>query len=143
MAFTDADYERFPPSSMMGRRVKQNRPGLDDAAASSVLHPGLHVHHDDWVFRKTRVGAFSTTKLDATLKAAGVDTVLLAGVHTSGVVLTTVREAHDLDYQVVVLADACADPDADVHTFLVDEILPRQAQVLRTTELLGSLGTRN
>jgi nicotinamidase-related amidase len=63
----------------------------------------------------------------------------LAGVHTSGAVLTTVREAHDLDYDVRVLADACADPDDDVHAFLIDHVFPRQAQVGRTDDLLASL----
>ena len=52
--------------------------------------------------RKTRVGAFSTTDLDEQLRQRGVDTLLLAGISTSGVVLSTVRDAHDRDYRVFV-----------------------------------------
>jgi nicotinamidase-related amidase len=139
VAFTDDDYAQFPPRSVMGQRVTANRPGLDADSPSAALHTGLAVAEGDLVVRKTRVGSFSTTKLDAALKDSGIETVVLAGVHTSGAVLTTVREAHDLDYDVRVLADACADPDDDVHAFLIDHVFPRQARVGRTNDLLASL----
>ena len=45
----------------------------------------------------------------------GIDTLVLAGVHTSGVVLATVRRASDLDYRLIVVRDCCADPDAELH----------------------------
>src|ERR1700737_64341 len=100
VAFTDADYAQFPSRSVMGQRVTGNRPGLDADSPTSALHRGLAVADGDLVVRKTRVGSFSTTKLNAALTDSGIDTLLLAGVHTSGAVLTTVREAHDLDYDV-------------------------------------------
>jgi nicotinamidase-related amidase len=53
----------------------------------------------DIVVRKTRVGPFLTTDLDQQLRARRVDTLLLAGISTSGVVLSTVRDAHDRDYR--------------------------------------------
>jgi nicotinamidase-related amidase len=139
VAFTDADYARFPPGSAMGQRVRGNRPGLDADSPTAAFHGALVIADGDLVVRKTRVGSFSTTDLDAALKDSGIDALVLAGVHTSGAVLTTVREAHDLDYDVTVLADACTDPDDDVHGFLVDHIFPRQARVIRTDELLASL----
>ena len=71
-------------------------------------------------------------------RARGVDTIVLAGISTSGVVLSTVRDGHDRDYRVIVLADASADPKADVHEFLITEIFPRQAEVI-TVEELGEL----
>jgi nicotinamidase-related amidase len=143
VAFTEEDYARFPTTSVMGQRVKGNRPGLDAESPTAALHGGLAPHDTDWVLRKTRVGAFSTTNLDTILRSAGIDTVVLAGVHTSGAVLTTVREAHDLDYQVLVLADACADPDRDVHEFLIEHIIPRQGRIVATTQLLAGLSDGN
>ena len=104
VAFTDADYAQFPSRSVMGQRVTGNRPGLDADSPTSALHRALAVADGDLVVRKTRVGSFSTTKLNAALTDSGIDTLLLVGVHTSGAVLTTVREAHDLDYDVTVLA---------------------------------------
>jgi nicotinamidase-related amidase len=89
----------------------------------------------DIIVRKTRVGAFSTTDLDRQLRDRGVTTVILAGISTSGVVLSTVRDAADRDYQVLVLADACADPQPGVHDFLTGQIFPRQASVITRAEL--------
>jgi nicotinamidase-related amidase len=89
----------------------------------------------DIVVRKTRVGAFSTTDLDQQLRDRGVTTLILAGISTSGVVLSTVRDAADRDYQVLILADACADPAPGVHEFLTEKIFPRQADVITSAEL--------
>jgi nicotinamidase-related amidase len=87
--------------------------------------------------RKVRVGAFSTTDLDQQLRGRGVDTLVLAGISTSGVVLSTVREAMDRDYRIVVLKDACADPEPDDHAFLIRKSCPRYATVIAVAELPG------
>jgi nicotinamidase-related amidase len=135
VAFTDGDYADFPSNSMMGDRVKAARPGLDSDSPTTRIHPRLDAEAEDILVRKTRVGAFSTTNLHEQLTNVGVTTLVLAGVHTSGVVLSTVREAHDLDYSVVVVADACADPDAEVHDLLVTKIFPKQGRVISVSEL--------
>jgi nicotinamidase-related amidase len=140
VGFTDQDYDAFPATSMMGNRVKAARPGMDADSATTSIHPRLGAEPEDIVVRKTRVGAFSTTNLHEQLTSAAVSTLVLAGVHTSGVVLTTVREAHDLDYTVVVLADACADPDPEVHDFLLTKIFPKQGRVISTLELPDLFG---
>ena len=91
----------------------------------------------DIVVRKTRVGAFSTTDLDEQRRERGIDTLILAGLSTSGVVLSTVRDAHDRDYRVFVLADLTADPDQEVHEFLIGRVFPSQAQVITSADLSG------
>jgi len=50
-------------------------------------------------------------------------------------VLSTIRDAYDRDYALLVLADACADRDDEVHEFLIGKILPRQASVISTGDL--------
>jgi nicotinamidase-related amidase len=55
------------------------------------------------------------------------------------VVLSTVRDAADRDYEVFVLADATADPEPGVHDFLTDRVFPRQAQVITVAQLDGLL----
>jgi nicotinamidase-related amidase len=84
-------------------------------------------------------GAFSTTDLDERLRAPGVDTLVLAGIGTSGVVLSTVCDAADRDYRLYVLSDACADHDPEVHATLCEKVFPKHAYVVATdrlTELL-------
>lgn len=91
---------------------------------------------------ETRVGAFSTTDLYARLHAQGIDTLVLAGISTSGVVLSTVRHAADEDYRVYVLADATADPDPEVHRVLLESVFPHQADII-TTDELWTLAAKN
>lgn len=95
----------------------------------------LQVDSGDIVVRKTRLGAFSTADLHARLQAREVDTLVLAGISTSGVVLSTVRDGGDRDYRLYVLHDACGDPEDGVHEFLLEKIFPRQARVVGIADL--------
>jgi nicotinamidase-related amidase len=78
---------------------------------------------------KRRVSAFTGSDLEVLLRARGTSHLVLAGVATSGVVLSTLRQAADLDYQLTVLADGCLDADPDVHQILLGKVFPRQAEV--------------
>ena len=99
------------------------------------LTSGWPLPASDVVIHKAGVGAFSTTDLHEQLQDLGVDTLVLAGISTSGVVLSTVIEAHDLDYRVFVLAEGCADTDPEVHAFLLERIFPRRGAVITLAEL--------
>jgi nicotinamidase-related amidase len=142
VAFEDADFDAVPPSSAMGARVASARQAMHADAPTTQVHDAVAPQAGDIVVRKVRVGAFSTTDLDAQLRERGVDTLVLAGISTSGVVLSTVRDASDRDYRVLVLADASADPDPEVHAFLTERIFPRQAEVITVAELGERLARR-
>jgi len=127
VAFADGD----EPAGMMGQRVGEAaRTTLHADAPETQIHDEVAPHDGDIVVRKTRVGPFGTTDLDAQLRTRGVDTLLLAGISTSGVVLSAVRDGHDRDYRLIVVSDLCADPEPDVHSFLIERIFPRQAEVI-------------
>ncbi|WP_302847300.1 cysteine hydrolase family protein [Arthrobacter sp. ok362] len=79
-----------------------------------------------------RVSAFTGSDLEVLLRSAAAEHIVLAGITTSGVVVSTVRQAADMDYRITVLEDACADPDTEVHRVLMDEVFPRQAVVTST-----------
>ncbi|MEU7787399.1 cysteine hydrolase [Amycolatopsis sp. NPDC049159] len=85
---------------------------------------------EDVRVRKIRVGAFTTTGLEARLRARGITTLVLAGISTSGVVLSTVREAMDRDFRTVVLRDACAGREAATRDFLTGTLFPRTCAVV-------------
>jgi nicotinamidase-related amidase len=90
------------------------------------IHPLMAPASGEPVLGKSSIGAFATTNLDELLRESGVGRLILAGVATSGTVLSTTRWAADAGYQVIVCADACADPDAGAHAALVDEgVFPR------------------
>lgn len=94
------------------------------------------------VVTKHRVGAFWATELDQLLGAQDVSRLVLAGIATSGVVLSTVRDAADRDYELVVLADCCADSNPGVHEMLLEHVFPRQARVITSADWIGSHATQ-
>jgi nicotinamidase-related amidase len=78
---------------------------------------------------KRRVSAFAGSDLEVLLRARGTSHLVLAGIATSGVVLSTLRQAADLDFQLTALADGCLDADREVHEVLLGKVFPRQATV--------------
>ena len=120
------------------RQIKHN--GLFvQGAPGTAIHPQLQPLASEAVVRKHRVGAFSGTDLQTLLRANQVDTLLIAGVATSGVVLSTVRHAADQDYRLIVVADGCADPDEEVHRVLLEKVIARQAEVVSTAQVLAAV----
>jgi nicotinamidase-related amidase len=135
VGFDDADFDAMPAHSAMASRITpESRVALHADSPHTAIHDSIAPEPGDIVVRKTRVGAFSTTDLEDQLRERGIDTLLLAGISTSGVVLSTVRDAADKDYRVIVLADACADRDPQVHSVLTEKVFPAQARVITTDE---------
>jgi nicotinamidase-related amidase len=98
------------------------------------IEPSLAPHSKEIVVIKRRVSAFTGSDLEVVLRALGIQHLVLTGVATSGVVLSTLREAADKDYQITVLSDACADADPEVHRVLTTKVFPRQADVITIHE---------
>jgi nicotinamidase-related amidase len=73
------------------------------------IHPWLEQRTGDIQVVKHRVSPFYSTTLMAQLSAAGTRRIYCSGVSTQAVVQATVRDAHDRDFDVVVIEDAsCA-----------------------------------
>ncbi len=96
----------------------------------------------DIVVTKRRVGAFSTTDLETILRAKDINKLVLFGISTSGVVLSTVRWAADMDYSLAVVSDACADRDSEVNRVLLEKVFPWQAKVVTSDDFLRAIGAR-
>lgn len=94
------------------------------------IHPALLKNENEITVLKRRVSAFTGSDLEIVLRALGIRHLILTGFATSGVVLSTLREAADKDYQLTVLSDCCADYDVEVHDILMQKVFPRQAEVL-------------
>jgi nicotinamidase-related amidase len=100
-------------------------------------HDHLLRGYGEIVVTKKRVSAFAGSDLAQILRGYDVDHLVVTGIATSGVVLSTVREAADLDYRITVLADLCLDADEEVHRVLTEKVFPRQATVIDSTQWLG------
>jgi nicotinamidase-related amidase len=103
------------------------------------IHPAVAPVGEDIVIVKHRISAFTGTDLDMILRAKDIDTLVLFGIATSGVVLSTLLDAVDADYRVIVIKDCCADQDADVHSVLLEKVFPRRGTVVTSAELLENL----
>ncbi|MGA2141577.1 MAG: isochorismatase family cysteine hydrolase [Brevinematales bacterium] len=101
--------------------------------------PAIEPSGKDIVVTKRRVSAFTGSDLDVVLRSLDIRHLVLAGIATSGVVLSTTREAADKDYQLTILSDLCLDFDPDVHKILMEKIFPRQASVITGEEWIKSL----
>ncbi|MET9220886.1 cysteine hydrolase [Streptomyces sp. NPDC088197] len=129
---TAASNLSFSALSQAGDAFTQDNP------ATQVVD-ALAPRADEPVAVKRRVSAFTGSDLEVLLRGAGADSLVLTGLSTSGVVLSTIRQAADLDYRLTVLSDACADNEPDVHRILIEKVFPKQAQVMTTDEWVTSL----
>lgn len=105
--------------------------------AASQVPDEIAPRDGEVVVVKHRVSAFCGTDLKMVLRAMQIDTLVLFGIATTGVVLSTVRAAADLDYKLIVIRDLCLDIDQPAHSLLLDNIFPRQAHVTDTKSFLA------
>ncbi len=124
-----AGYPEVSPNNKSFSTIKQ-RPG---AMTTTEIHPAIAPQPTDILITKRRVSAFSGSDLEVVLRAQGISHLVLCGIATSGVVLSTLREAADKDYQLTVLADCCADADEEVHHVLLSKVFLRQAEVVQSS----------
>lgn len=104
--------------------------GMTVSDTATQIHESVQPQPDEPVVTKLRVSAFAGSDLEVILRSRQIDTLILSGITTSGVVLSTLREAADKDFALTVLSDACLDPDPEVHRVLTEKVFPRQADVL-------------
>lgn len=103
------------------------------------VHPAVAPEPGDIEVTKRRVSAFTGSDLEVVLRGQQVGRLVLTGIATSGVVLSTLRQAADMDYELVVLSDCCSDGDEEVHRVLLEKVFPRQAEVVDLETWEGSL----
>jgi nicotinamidase-related amidase len=134
--------------AVVGFRKEYPEPGLNNKSFSAIrnsiinfdteeamqIHASVAPKRDDVIVTKKRVSAFAGSDLEKVLMSLEIKHLVLSGISTSGVVLSTLREAADKDYVLTVLSDCCADMDEEVHRVLTTKIFPRQAKVMTSEE---------
>jgi nicotinamidase-related amidase len=111
-------------------------PGIEEPIQ---VDPAIAPQTGEMVVTKRRVSAFAGSDLEVILRGHKIEHLVLAGIATSGVVLSTVREAADKDYRLSVLSDGCADMDPEVHSVLLNKVFPRQADVMTVAQWADGL----
>ena len=139
VAFRPGYPEAHPDNAAFGtlrERVGETMTVHDPA---TQIDAALAPRPDEPVVVKKRVSAFAGSDLALLVGALGARHLVLCGLATGGVVLSTVREAADRDYVLTVLADACRDADPEVHRVLIDKVFPRQATVVTVADWAAGL----
>lgn len=131
------NYQDCPKHSPVFGKAYQNG-FLKLGEWGTQFHPDLAFdQHNDLVIVKQRVSAFYATQLEAILRANQVDELILTGVSTDMAVQLTAREAHDRDYAVTVIGDACRSADDNVH-HLILQTLNRVAHITDSEQWIES-----
>lgn len=133
------DYPEVSADNKSFAAMKQNPATLAGLEEPIAIHPSVAPQPGDIVVTKRRVSAFTGSDLEVLLRARQIRHLVLTGFSTSGVVLSTLREAADKDYRLTVLSDGCADMDAEVQQVLITKVFPRQASVLSVAEWTAGL----
>ena len=135
-------YPEVNPQNRLFSSLKQSG-RLVEGTPGAEIDARVTPQPGDIVVTKRRVGAFSTTDLETILRSKNITKLVLFGISTSGVVLSTVRWAADMDYSLVVVSDACADRDPEVNRVLMDKVFPWQATVVTSHEFLKAISARD
>jgi nicotinamidase-related amidase len=106
---------------------------------AALILPEVQPRAGEPVIAKHRTSAFSGSAFEMILRAHNIETLILMGHATSGVILSTVRLAADLDYHLIVVEDGCADRDPEVHKLLMEKVFPRQGTVVSSKAMVEAL----
>ena len=119
------------------QRKASGQPAVSDPV--QVIHESVRPVEGEVVAGKHRVNAMFGTDLEMSLRANNIDTLVILGYATSGVVLSTTRYASDADFRLFIVEDCCSDQDPEVHDFLTQRIFPRQAEVVGAADVIQAL----
>jgi nicotinamidase-related amidase len=135
-----AGYPDVSPKNLSFSSLKE-RGGMLETDPATQIWDGVRPQPLEVVVVKRRVSAFTGSGLEVVLRAQEIDHLILCGIATSGVVLSTLRQAADQDFELTVLSDACLDSDPEVHRVLMEKVFPRQAHVQTVAEWQAALAS--
>ena len=116
------------------QRKASGQPAVSDPV--QVIHEAVRPIEGEVVAGKHRVNAMFGTDLEMSLRANNIESLVMLGYATSGVVLSTTRYAADADFRLIIVEDCCSDQDPEVHDFLTQRIFPRQADVVNAADVI-------
>jgi ureidoacrylate peracid hydrolase len=112
-------------------------PPVTSGAPHTEIIPEIAPRPGDYIIKKHRWSAFFQTHLELSLRTAGITTILLAGGALEIGIASTAYAARDLDYNLVILRDACTALSPAGYALFMDEVLPRFARVLTVDQALA------
>ena len=100
----------------------------------------LEPHPNDYYIVKYRWSAFFQTYLDLALRTRGIDTIIISGGSTDVGVTSTLYSGRDLDYNMIVVSDACGTAhDQRAQDMLMELVFPRMSRVRTTNQVIAMI----
>ena len=112
---------------------------LTEDDPESNFHEALTANSGQLVVTKNRVSAFHSTSLEQLLNVREIKHLVLAGLATSGCVLSTFVDGSDRDFKISVIEDCCLDADAEITDFLMKRIFAPNSTILSSKDFITSL----
>lgn len=128
-------YPEVSPLNKNGQGIRQLGLFVNDR-----ISPELGQRADEPLIVAHRASVFFGTDLEARLRARGVDTLIMAGIASTGVMLSSIAHASDADFRLFTVKDCCYDPDPIVHEHLFATAFESRTTVLSLDEALQLLG---
>jgi nicotinamidase-related amidase len=97
-------------------------------------------HPEDYIIPKYRWSTFHQTYFDLALRSRGIDTIIISGGAVDIGVASTAYAARDLDYNVIIVRDACSNSHEDSMAAFMNTVFPRMARVRTTDQVLKMIG---
>jgi nicotinamidase-related amidase len=98
------------------------------------FHKDLKTLPTDYIVVKSRISPFYATNLDMVLRANTIERLVMGGVSSSWAIQGAVRDAHDRDYEVLILEDSCGAATLEEHQLSMQQ-LSRIAKLITTPDL--------
>ncbi len=149
VAFAKADHRADRATSARTLRDTDNRlrpiaagdvaaqlPMITGGTFQAEIVPALAPLEDEYVVPKHRWSAFHGTYLDLALRTRNIDALVLCGGSTDVGIASTAFAARDLDYNLLIVSDACTSPEMDSHEQLIRRVFPRMSRVRTTAQVL-------
>lgn len=128
------DYKEWSSNTKLFKNVKCKKQAILGTWATQI-HASVAPRENDVIITKHRVDPFYNTSLELLLNTAGVDEIILTGVSSEFVVLSTTLSAHDRDKKVTVLQDCISSSDEYSHECAM-HIISKLAEISTSEQLL-------
>ena len=90
----------------------------------------------DYIIPKYRWSTFHQTYFDLALRSRGIDTIIISGGSVDVGVASTAYAARDLDYNLIIVRDACSNSHDDSMAAFMNTVFPRMARVRSTDQVM-------
>ncbi len=130
-AFRASDAPVFHVRHLSERAASPLHPDNGGTAIKAVVAP----REGEPVYSKTTNSAFIGTGLDADLRAAGVNSVVIAGLSTPQCISTSVRMAANLGFETWLAHDACAAFESHAEYDWAEGLSPMSAEEIHRMEV--------